>query len=269
MKLFVVNVGVNTADESKWGLRSPIFSDDTFELVPILERTHLHGRDGILNYADLPSVTGRAKNLGDFIPDRVRTQSAHNDPEFATFTYGDIMSARAASLARAEPGDQLWFLARLWDRVGNHWTGTSDFFFIGVFQVTHNVVIPAGTTPSQLSTELRERISQNANYRQVAAGDVSRAVRIVVGSTTSSSRFHMALRVTPKVAGHIYAGERGSDGFYRRDGIVLRNKNGNPRTFERLGSITRSVQPFLDSRNSGHPRYIEALAALAAAAMIK
>jgi hypothetical protein len=79
----------------------------------------------------------------------------------------------------------------------------------------------------------------------------------------------MALRVTPKVAGHIYAGERGSDGLYRRDGIVLRNKNGNPRTFERLGSITRSVQPFLDSRNSAHPRYIEALAALASASMIK
>jgi hypothetical protein len=147
MKLFVVNVGVNTADESKWGLRSPIFSDDTFELVPILERSHLHGRDGILNYADLPSVTGRAKNLGDFIPDRVRTQSAHNDPEFATFTYGDIMSARAASLARAEPGDQLWFLARLWDRVATHWTGTSGSFSLGYFRSRRTLSFLPGPLP--------------------------------------------------------------------------------------------------------------------------
>jgi hypothetical protein len=267
MKLFVVNVGANTADEKARGVRSPIFSDDTFEFVPILEPCkHLHGRAGILTYADLPSGTGRASSLADFLPNRVRNYSVHADPEFKTFTYGDFMSARAANLKYAQPGDQLWFLARLWDHNGNRWTGASDFFLIGVIQVAQNVAIPVGTAPSQLNAELRERINQNANYRQLNAGE-RRAIRVIVGSTTSSCRFQRALRVTPEVAGHIYGGERGSDGLYRRDGVVRRNKtNGNPRIFERLGSITRSIQVFLDSGISDDARYIEALARLATTA---
>jgi hypothetical protein len=36
------------------------------------------------------------------------------------------------------PGDQLWFLARLWNYDGARWTGGSDFHFIAFLQVEWN-----------------------------------------------------------------------------------------------------------------------------------
>jgi hypothetical protein len=265
MKLFVVNVGANTALASARGLRSPVFRDGSFEFVPIPESKDFHGRDGILTYDDLPSWTGHASGLAAFIPSRVRTYSVHADPEFETFTYGDIATPRAANLARAEPGDQLWFLARLWDHDGSAWGGGSDFYFIGLIQVAENFLVSTGTAASHLTSERRERISRNAHYRRLAAGDSS-GFRIIAGSMTSSRRFHVALRVTPDVAGHIYGGERGPDGLYRTSGTILLNKNGQPRRFEHLGSITRSIQAFLDSGISEHQVHVEPLARLAAAA---
>ena len=55
MKLYVVNVGVNTADAGKRGLRSPMFPDGTFEFVPIKEESRFSQAEGIRSYNDLPS----------------------------------------------------------------------------------------------------------------------------------------------------------------------------------------------------------------------
>ena len=265
MNLFVVNVGVNAADAAVRGLRSPIFPDGTFEFIPILERRDFHGRPGILTYDDLLSETERASSLGAFVPDRVRHYSVHADPDFVDFTYGDIMSPRAANLAGAAVGDQLWFLARLWAHDGNRFEGKGELYFIGVIQVEANILVPAGGRASDLAPELRDRIWRNAHYRRLTAGETS-AFRVITGSKHSSRRFCYAVQVTPAVAGHVYGGELGADGFYRREGTVLVSQNGQPRRFERFGSITRSVQPFLNSEHSADQPYLRELSRLAAAA---
>ncbi len=131
MRLYVANVGANMADAGSRGLRSPVFPDGTFELVPIKEAASFAGADGIPRYNELPSWTHRYSDLGEVLPARIRGYRAHADPEFDTFTYGDVTSPRASALRRIAQGDSLWFLARLWGHDGGRWTGRSGFYFVG------------------------------------------------------------------------------------------------------------------------------------------
>jgi hypothetical protein len=183
----------------------------------------------------------------------------HADPEFDTFTYGDVRSPRAANLDSIAPGDQLWFLARLWDHDGSTWLGGSDFYFVGYFHVDDNVVVIPDVAATRTSEATLERIKRNAHYRRLQAGDRS-PFRVVIGEAASSHRFRLGLRVTPQVAGHVYGGLYDPHtGLYQSGSEVLRGKNGKPRKFETFGSATRSIQAFLDSR---HPHDVEHIAAL-------
>jgi hypothetical protein len=126
----VANVGANASDAAARGLRSPIFPDGTFEFVPIKERFVSADSASAIAYRDLPSTTGRAKSIAAFLPSKVGVYKVHADPEFETFTYGDVPSPGAANLASIVGGDQLWFLARLWDHDGSGWVGGSDFSLV-------------------------------------------------------------------------------------------------------------------------------------------
>jgi hypothetical protein len=59
VKLYIANVGVNSADASRRGLRSPIFQDGRFELVPIKEPDEYRDLPGSPKYRDVPGWTGR------------------------------------------------------------------------------------------------------------------------------------------------------------------------------------------------------------------
>lgn len=86
MRLYVANVGVNTADVRRRGVKSPVFPDGSFEFVPIKESVSFAQARSILRYGDLPRWTARASSIADFLPDRLRDYRAHADPEFETFT---------------------------------------------------------------------------------------------------------------------------------------------------------------------------------------
>jgi hypothetical protein len=144
MQVFVVNVGVNSNDAAKRGLRSPVFPDGTFEFVPITERSDLISAAGIPTYADLSSHTRRVRNLGELVPEAMRTRRVHADPEFETYTYGDILSPRAANLKHVRSGDLVWFLSRLWHHDGRRWSRESDFYLIGFLDVQQNILVPDG-----------------------------------------------------------------------------------------------------------------------------
>ena len=258
MRLYVANVGVNKTDANERRMRSPVFPDRNFEFVPIKEESRFSEAAGIPTYNDLPSWASRTQSLAGFLPERVRHYRVHADPEFETFTYGDISSSRAANLARMVPGDQLWFLARLWNYDGARWTGGSDFHFIAFLQVEWNRYFEAGTCPDDVSVAVRERIRNNAHYRMLA-GDRC-AFRILGGQPRESRRFDRALKVTPEVASLLFGGSYDKpSGVFKRGGEVLKNKNGKPRRFDMFGSITRAIQCFLDSRYPDQQRCIETL----------
>lgn len=260
MKLYVVNVGANTADAQRRGVRSPVLPDGTFELVPIKEPSRFRDDDAFPRYCDLPSWTGRWRALGDVVPDRVRTFRAHADPDFDALTYGDIEDSRAANLARVVPGDELWFLARLWQHDGQRFTGPSAFFFVGVIEVEHNLRLEAKA--SGVPDAIRSRVERNAHWRRMLAGDPAR-FRVLLGSERSH-RFRHAIRVTPDVAAMLFAGEHDAvaDQFVRPCGIVT-NKNGRPATMRYFGSITRTIQSFVDTDVAWQRPFFDKLQALA------
>lgn len=263
MRLFVVNVGVNSRHAARRGTRSPVFPDGSFEFLPIPESAAFAGCPGIPTYRDLRSWTGRVANLAALVPERERAHRVHADPEFETFTYGDIPSPRAANLTTAVRGDQVWFLARLWSHDGARWTGTSDFHFIGFFELQANIPVPAGTGPDDLPTDVRKRIRRNAHYARLKCGH-REAFRVLVGSRTGSCRFAHAMRITPEVAGLIYGGRyHPGDGTFRRGRTVLRSLNGKVRRFDTFGSVTRSIQAFLDSAKPEDREHLKMLSRLA------
>lgn len=266
MQLFVVNVGVNVADASRRGLRSPVFQDGTFEFVPIKEHRDFADVEAIPTYGQLRTCTGRAESLSEYLPEGVVQYRVHVDPEFNSFTYGDILSPRAANLRDVTEGDHLWFLARLWNHDGTRWTQGSDFYFIGVFEVERNILIEALTEPERVPSEVRHRIRANAHYKRWVDGGDRSAFRVMTGRPAGCARFRRALRVTRDIAAHLFGGEYNpeEDAFLVGD-RMLRNVNGRARRFRTFGSATRSVRPFLNSCVEWHQPHLAALAALASA----
>ena len=136
MKVFILNVGVNASHGS---LRSPIFDDNTFEFIPIPERSILsHSAPdcpALPRYCDITSHSGR--DILNLIPEKYHNWRAHNDPEFDRFTYGDYptVSPRVANLKKIEIGDYLFFLARLVKWENGKFTSKAGFYLIGFFEI--------------------------------------------------------------------------------------------------------------------------------------
>lgn len=256
MRLFVANVGVNTADARSRGLRSPVFDDGRFEFVPMKEASRFAKSVFVRRYRDLRCWTRPGEALTTFLPKHVHDFAAHDDPDFVGLTYGDIASSRASALAELAPGDQLWFLARLWNYDNRGYASRSGFHFVGVLDVTHNLELPAGL--ERVDAAVRRRGERNAHWLRRRSGD-SDPSRLLVGDAKTSARFVRAIEISPDVAGLLFGGERHVDGTYRGNGAVLRNKCGTARSFETFGSITRTVQWFLDSKREGDRPFLGAL----------
>lgn len=264
VKLYVANVGVNSADADKRGLRSPVFADRRFELVPIKEPDEYRNLAGSPKYSDLPGWTGHDTGLAAFVPERLRSYTAHYDPDFERVTYGDLVgprASRASNLSGVVPGDDIWFVARLWSFEQGRFVGNGDFFLVGRLAVTQNVLLSREAVAA-LRNDVCSRVMGNPHWRRYDRKGTEG--RVLVGDVEQSARFGRAIRVTPEVAGMIFGGEhRSADDTYWRAGAQLFNVVGTPRQFRWFGSITRTVQAFLDERRSTDRPYMAALRALA------
>ena len=80
-KIYVINVGSNASHS----FCSPIFSDQTFEFIPIPEDRQLPSSHG-LEYRNLKSYYDPEQNLSPYIPKNMFGVTAHNDPECDTYT---------------------------------------------------------------------------------------------------------------------------------------------------------------------------------------
>ncbi len=261
MRLFVANVGVNSSDASKRGMRSPLFDDGSFEMVPIKEGMRFASSARVRRYDALPSWTGKASSMAEFVPDRMRTYAAHDDPDFARMTYGDKLTGRAAALREARADDLLLFLARLWPVSNGSWERRGAFHFVGAMFVTHNLEFPGAAQPD-VSLEVFQRVRMNAHVLRDPTAR-SEPYRVVVGDVAKSTRFRRPIPVTGKVAALLFAGEYSeAAGTFQRGGAPLRNKNGSARTLKWFGSITRAVQWFLDDANEEDRPYVRKLLTL-------
>ncbi len=125
MKAMLLRVGI---DKSSDGVLSPIFPDGSFEYIPLSEKDEKSGEKR--TYADL---TGRKGNLlSHYLPQKVADRKVHLDPEFTTFTYGDV-GRKGGYLLKLEPGDILVFYAGLTPY--NHSEHPEALYIIGYFTV--------------------------------------------------------------------------------------------------------------------------------------
>ena len=126
MNVVLLRVGIDTGCG---GIHSPLFSDGSFEFIPIPDR-------GARDERTYGNTIGRSGHpLLRYFPKYRRkaaaTQSMHVDPEFSTFTYGDPTPPKRG-LKRLQPGDLLVFYAGM-----QGWECTIEpaLYIIGYFDI--------------------------------------------------------------------------------------------------------------------------------------
>lgn len=129
LKAMLLRVGI---DKGTDGCLAPIFKDLSFEYIPLSETdiTSTENR----TYKDVNGKKG--KTLSFYLPNKVKGRKIHFDPEFDTFTYGDLGSKRNY-LLKLEKGDLLVFYAGL--TPFNHEELDDALYIIGYFTV-ENVI---------------------------------------------------------------------------------------------------------------------------------
>ena len=241
-RIYLANVGANASH----GFASPLFADGTFEFLPIPENKDLPGPD-VVRYRDLVSYNTSGQSLREFVPKRLWDWPAHSDPEFETYTYGDNCetSPRAASLKRLEPGDFLFFLARMAHRAPEDATGRHGFYLIGFLEIA-DVLADVGARPSEKSIR---RFRSNAHVRRALAEPAHWDRFWVFKGSARSTRFRRAVPVTRQLADRV---------FSRADGSPWR-WNGARTELQVIGSYTRSCRCVIDPALSGHSERRDAL----------
>src|SRR5438093_346105 len=128
MNIVLLRVGIDTGCG---GMAGPLFSDGSFEFIPIDCDRNLKGR----TYGNLSGRHGDRK-LIEYFPERLHSKMqdcfVHDDPEFKTCTYGDPTRPKQ-SLQKLQKGDLLVFYAGLcgWEKC----TEPTALYIIGFFNV--------------------------------------------------------------------------------------------------------------------------------------
>jgi len=176
MQVVLLRVGIDTGSG---GIHGPLFSDGSFEFIPIPDKFRGKGADK-RTYGNTSGRGGR--KLADYFPEarreRVFDQSVHFDPEFETFTYGDPTRPKA-SLRQLSEGSLLVFYAGL---KGWNFVCPPALYIIGCFEVAR-----AGLATSFTQGELAGMFQNNFH---VMHGDVfeDQKDRLVLVKGNANSR---------------------------------------------------------------------------------
>lgn len=126
MKAVLLRVGIDTG---AGGINGPLFSDHTFEYIPIPDYSGFDTR----TYGNTEGRFNR--KLIDYFPqsrhNKYRNQTIHFDPEFESFTYGDPTSLKSR-LRCLEKGDYLIFYCGL---EGYDFKAEPALYVMGYFEV--------------------------------------------------------------------------------------------------------------------------------------
>ena len=249
-RIYVANVGANASHP----FSSPLFEDGSFEFLPIPEDRQLPDPHAV-RYRDLRSFNEPESDLKSYVPERLWGTSAHHDPEFKTFTYGDNCetSPRAASLRQMEPRDFLLFIARLAScsrRLPAPSTRprrptTYGFYLIGFLEI-EEVLRDVRCRP--VARDLT-RFSENAHLRRGMSDDSLWDRFWVFGGSDRSRRFRRAVPVTRAMADRVFTAADGSPWRWPVNRTEL----------QVIGSYTRSCRCVVDPCLPGHAARAEAL----------
>ncbi|MGZ7043998.1 MAG: Nmad3 family putative nucleotide modification protein [Methanobacterium sp.] len=180
MKAILLRVGI---DKGTDGCLAPIFEDQSFEYIPLSETTNtIEDR----TYAHF--IGRKGKPLATYLPQKVKNRRMHFDPEFETFTYGD-MGAKAKWLLKLKPGDLLVFYAGLTPY--NHNFSPEALYIIAYFTVTETVNF------DELSFEEKELYYKKcSNNAHVKRHDDLEGTVIVMGHENKSKLLDKAILIS-------------------------------------------------------------------------
>ncbi|MCI0438564.1 MAG: hypothetical protein L0177_05475 [Chloroflexi bacterium] len=240
-RIFLANVGANASHR----FCSPVFEDGAFEFLPIPETPDLSDPHAV-RYKDLKAFSD-GRDLKRHIPARLWEVSTHNDPEFETFTYGDNceVSPRAASLKRAQPGDFLFFIARLERWLDGKPTREYGFYLIGFLEIAEIFPRIDSRPPDAVIT----RIGNNAHVRRGLYDAALWDSFWVFRGSERSRRFLRAVPVTRELASRVFTCADGSPWQWDSGRTDL----------QVIGSYTRSCRCVIDPHKPGHSERARAL----------
>lgn len=224
-KIFLVNVGSNASHN----FTSPIFRDGTFEFLPIPE-TPILGGEYVVRYRDFRSHYDPEKDLLKYIPESLWNISAHADPEFDTFTYGDNceLSPRAASLKQIGMSDYLFFITRLENWDDDAAKGTYGFYMIGFLEVDALLKdVTEMPEPHAIAC-----FGRNAHIKRGFSDRRLWDRFWVISGSKFSRRFDRAVPVTREIANQV---------FFAADGSPWRWDSGRT-DLQVIGSYTRTCR---------------------------
>ncbi|MDC0035745.1 hypothetical protein OAJ44_05265 [Chloroflexi bacterium] len=229
-KIYIVNVGSNASHN----FCSPIFEDRTFEFIPIPEDRKLPNAHG-LTYRQLNSFYEPERSISMYLPEAMGEVTAHNDPEFDTYTYGDNceVNPRAMGMREVDRGDFLLFISRL-----QHWrtgkpTERYGFYFIGYLHVDQ-VLKSVSQQPSELEMQ---RFQVNSHIRRGMSDKSLWDNFWVFGGSSWSNRFYKAVPVTKDLCNKVFVTAAGTSWEWKEGRTDLQT----------IGSYTRTCRCVIDS----------------------
>jgi hypothetical protein len=121
----LLRVGI---DKGTDGVLAPIFSDGSFEYIPLSEKN-----ENTAEKKTFKNTRGRnGVQFSDYLPEKIRNLKMHLDPEFETFTYGD-QTVKTNYLLKLEHNDLLVFYAGLTPYKNSEYE--EALYIIGYFSV--------------------------------------------------------------------------------------------------------------------------------------
>ncbi|GGM74019.1 hypothetical protein J2752_002632 [Halarchaeum rubridurum] len=158
MTSYLIRVGLDSTDAGGKGL-GPVARSSEFDYIPIPDSCDTSEPR---NYHDLDS------RIGESPPEFVgvgTNRPVHMDPEFETYTYGEVGDNKCASLNKMESGDLLVFCAGLKPTDG---LDRPRMYAIGYFtvQAVHDL---EGLSPSDRGGLLK-KFSNNAHVKREGLG---------------------------------------------------------------------------------------------------
>ena len=234
-RTYLINVGANASHR----FAGPIFPDGSFEFLSIPEDRDLPEPHGV-QYHNLRSFYDPEQDLLRYIPQRLWDRTAHADPEWDTFTYGDncATSPRAAALKRVEPGDRLLFLVRLrsWDENGP--TNAYGFYLVGFIEV-QGVLRKVTARPDDAALV---RFGRNSHIRRGLSDPGLWDGFCLFSGSSRSRRLSRAAPIDRDLADRVLTSADGSP--WRWDA--------GRSDLQVIGSYTRSCRCVLDPALPGH-----------------
>lgn len=233
-RVFLANVGANASH----GFAGPVFADGRFEYLPIPESPDLPGPLAV-RYRDLRSFYHPDESLDAYYPKRMADRATHNDPEFATLTYGDNCeaNARAAGLKSAGPGDHLFFLCRLAEWADGGPTGRRGFYLVGMLRID-GVLKGVRARPSN---PVIRAFGNNAHLRRGLTDPALWDGFWVFRGGDGSSRFRRAVPVDRALCERV---------FTKADGSAW-EWDGGRTELQVIGSYTRACRCVIDPAEPG------------------